>query len=99
MLDWDEDEIVAPDVEKRQTLLALAKMTNNAYLEPGEAGWYELDKRWNVVRIHLNVVLDRCSLFTTFYYTSHIPLAGIPRTMDSADMSLRPLTIPPSCLR
>ncbi|KAI0091008.1 alpha/beta-hydrolase [Irpex rosettiformis] len=47
-IDWEEDEIVAPDAEKRETLLALAKMTNNAYLEPGEAGWYELEKQWNV---------------------------------------------------
>ncbi|KAI0342675.1 alpha/beta-hydrolase [Trametopsis cervina] len=48
LLDWDEDEIEAPDVEKRDTLLELAKMTNNAYLEPNEAGWYELHKEWNV---------------------------------------------------
>lgn len=49
-LDWEEDEVVAPDVESRQTLLELAKMTNNAYLEPGEAGWYDLGGKWNVVR-------------------------------------------------
>ena len=47
--DWEEDEIEGPDVEDRQTLLELAKMTNNAYLEPGEAGWYELSGEWNVV--------------------------------------------------
>lgn len=39
-VDWDEDEIEAPDTEDRQTLLLLAKMTNNAYLEPGELGLY-----------------------------------------------------------
>ena len=49
-LDWEEDEVVAPDVASRQTLLELAKMTNNAYLEPGEAGWYDLGGEWNVVR-------------------------------------------------
>ena len=49
VIDWDEDEIEAPNVEKRETLLSLAKMTNNAYLEPGETGWYELGKEWNVV--------------------------------------------------
>ncbi|KAI0682348.1 alpha/beta-hydrolase [Cytidiella melzeri] len=48
LVEWDEDEIEAPDVEKRATLLELAKMTNNAYLEPGEAGWYELDQEWTV---------------------------------------------------
>ncbi|GJE94583.1 alpha/beta hydrolase [Phanerochaete sordida] len=47
-LDWDEDEIEGPDVESRKTLLHLAKMTNNAYLEPGEAGWYDLGGDWNV---------------------------------------------------
>ena len=49
IIDWDEDEIEAPDVEHRNTLLTLAKMTNDAYLEPGEAGWYELGERWNIV--------------------------------------------------
>ncbi|KAK7690450.1 hypothetical protein QCA50_005548 [Cerrena zonata] len=47
-IQWAEDDIIAPDVENRQTLLELAKMTNNAYLEPGEAGWYELSGEWNV---------------------------------------------------
>ncbi|THH32237.1 hypothetical protein EUX98_g1940 [Antrodiella citrinella] len=46
--DWEEDEVDAPDVERRETLLALAKMTNNAYLEPDEAGWYDLGGTWNV---------------------------------------------------
>ncbi|EKM58524.1 uncharacterized protein PHACADRAFT_53577, partial [Phanerochaete carnosa HHB-10118-sp] len=46
--DWDEDEIEGPDVESRKTLLNLAKMTNNAYLEPGEAEWYDLGGDWNV---------------------------------------------------
>ena len=48
-LDWDEDDIQGPNVEDRETLLDLAKMTNNAYLEPGEAGWYDLGGDWNVV--------------------------------------------------
>ena len=49
LLDWDEDEVPGPDVESRETLLELAKITNNAYLEPGEPGWYELGDNWNVV--------------------------------------------------
>lgn len=49
-LDWDEDDVVAPDVTKRETLLLLAKMTSNAYYpEPGTPGWYDLGERWNVV--------------------------------------------------
>ena len=49
-LDWDEDEVLAPDVTKRETLLLLAKMTSDAYIpEPGTPGWYDLGERWNVV--------------------------------------------------
>ena len=49
-VDWEEDEILGPNVESRETLLELAKMTNNAYLEPDETGWYSLNGTWNVVR-------------------------------------------------
>ncbi|CAL1717055.1 unnamed protein product [Somion occarium] len=45
---WEEDDIDGPDTESRETLLELAKMTNNAYLEPGESGWYDLGGKWNV---------------------------------------------------
>ncbi|KAF5326713.1 hypothetical protein D9619_004273 [Psilocybe cf. subviscida] len=47
-LDWEEEEILGPDVERRETLLELAKMTNNAYLEPDDPDWYDLDGHWNV---------------------------------------------------
>jgi len=47
-VDWEEDEILGPNVESRETLLELAKMTNNAYLEPDETGWYSLNGTWNV---------------------------------------------------
>ena len=50
-MDWKEDEIIGPNVESRETLLELAKMTNNAYLEPDDAGWYSLNETWNVVRL------------------------------------------------
>ena len=50
-VDWEEDEIVGPNVESRETLLELAKMTNNAYFEPNETGWYGLNGTWNVVRL------------------------------------------------
>ena len=48
-IDWDEIEVEGPDVEDRETLLLLAKMTNNAYLMPDEQGWYPLGDHWNVV--------------------------------------------------
>jgi len=40
-LDWDEDWIPGPDVSKRETLLLLAKMTTNAYVEPNTDGWMD----------------------------------------------------------
>lgn len=48
-LDWEEDDIMGPDVSKRETLLLLAKMTSNAYFEPDTDGWYNLTDEWDVV--------------------------------------------------
>ncbi|KAF7316588.1 hypothetical protein HMN09_00391300 [Mycena chlorophos] len=45
---WDEEEILAPDIEDRETLLELGKMSNNAYVDPEENGWYELGANWTV---------------------------------------------------
>lgn len=49
-LQWDEEEISSPDVDSRETLLELAKMTNNAYVQPDDPEWYELGGGWNSVR-------------------------------------------------
>ncbi len=51
VLDWNDEQVPGPDINDRQTLLMLAKMTNNAYYEPGEKGWYDLNPEWNIVRI------------------------------------------------
>ena len=48
-LDWNEEEIIGPDVESRETLLILAKMTSNAYLQPDDKGWYPLGENWTTV--------------------------------------------------
>ncbi|KAI4528270.1 alpha/beta-hydrolase [Schizophyllum commune Loenen D] len=45
---WDEDEVEGPDVESRETLLQLAKITNNAYLPPDDPQWYDLGGEYNV---------------------------------------------------
>ncbi|QRV86814.1 Lipase (class 3) [Ceratobasidium sp. AG-Ba] len=45
-LGWDEDDVEGPAVDKRETILVLAKMTNNAYLQPTESGWYDLGGNW-----------------------------------------------------
>ncbi|KAK0205054.1 alpha/beta-hydrolase [Desarmillaria ectypa] len=47
-LKWEEDQVPAPDVEDRVTLLALAKMANNAYVVPDEGSWYDLGANWTV---------------------------------------------------
>ncbi|KAG8924054.1 putative lipase atg15 [Tulasnella sp. 408] len=47
-LDWDDIEVPGPDIEDRETLLELAKMTGNAYaLDSGSSHWYPLDGKWN----------------------------------------------------
>ncbi|KAJ7471489.1 alpha/beta-hydrolase [Mycena galericulata] len=45
---WEEDEISAPDVEDRVSLLELAKMSNNAYVDLNDTAWYELGANWTV---------------------------------------------------
>jgi lipase ATG15 len=47
---WQEVEIIGPNVESRETLLELAKMTNNAYVEPEDPAWYDLGGKWTEVR-------------------------------------------------
>jgi len=53
---WSDEEIIGPNVTDRETLLQLAKMTNNAYAD-GKNGngreWYEIGKEWNTVRVLL----------------------------------------------
>jgi len=49
-LPWYEDEIVGPNVEDREALLGLAKMSNNGYVTPDDAAWYELGDGWHTVR-------------------------------------------------
>ncbi|KAF8900342.1 Alpha/Beta hydrolase protein [Mucidula mucida] len=44
---WQQSSIPGPDVEKRETLLQLAKMTFNTYYEPNSTQWYDLGPDWN----------------------------------------------------
>jgi lipase ATG15 len=60
-LDWEEEEVLAPDVESREVLLHLAKMTNNAYVDPDDPAWYDLNEGWNTVR-GSDIYLNMCSL-------------------------------------
>lgn len=43
---WIQKTTPAPDVGERETLLSLAKMTNNAYFAPSDKEWYALDPSW-----------------------------------------------------
>ena len=47
---WGEYDVPGPDVTDRDTLQLLAKMTNNAYLNPEEPEWYPLGDDWNPAR-------------------------------------------------
>ena len=49
-LDWEDYELPGPNVTKRETLLLLAKMTSNAYVEPDTDAWYNLTDEWGIVR-------------------------------------------------
>jgi lipase ATG15 len=55
---WGDSEVIGPDVESRETLLELAKMTNNAYLEPEDPYWYDLGDDWPEVRYLFKLCLD-----------------------------------------
>ncbi|WVR03882.1 hypothetical protein IAU60_000881 [Kwoniella sp. DSM 27419] len=44
--EWDDVEVVVPDVTDRQTLISLAKMSSNAYVEPDSGEWWPTG-RWN----------------------------------------------------
>ena len=77
-LPWHEDEIVGPDVEDRETLLELAKMTNNAYVAADDAAWYKLRDEWNIVR-RLRV----CSWMTTDVHLALSVWLGTRRGRDS----------------
>lgn len=48
-LAWEEHDVDGPATDKRETLLVLAKMTNNAYFPTKQPGWYDLGRNWTSV--------------------------------------------------
>lgn len=56
-VDWDVEEVNGPDVTDKETLLTLAKMTFDAYIDPSDSSWYDLGGQWNVVRIYTHIVI------------------------------------------
>ena len=90
---WDEDEVIGPDVEKRDTLLELAKMTNNAYVEPDDPAWYDLGGHWDVVS--LSTLTGRFWKRQPCFPFRATLLVGNRTRMGSAGMfSPRPITTP-----
>jgi hypothetical protein len=89
MLDWEEDQIPGPDVSKRETLLLLAKMTSNAYIEPDMDGWYNLTDEWGVVRFLLSSESGFCRLTQGPDVRSTHQLGGSRMTTDSEGTSSR----------
>jgi hypothetical protein len=91
-LDWDEDQIPGPDVSKRETLLLLAKMTSNAYIEPNTDGWYNLTDEWDVVRSLAPPSRDFCGLMQGTDVRSTHRSDGSQMTKDSEGTSSRRTT-------
>lgn len=44
---WTNTMTPAPNVEDRETLLMLAKMTSNAYFKQDDSEWYDLPSPWS----------------------------------------------------
>jgi lipase ATG15 len=88
-LGWELEDVIAPDVEKREVLLLLAKMANDAYVvDEKDPLWYALDKGWNTVRylpLRLSGRLEG----------DHIA----PSTVVSIRLGTRPGRLPRTCLR
>ncbi len=96
-LDWEDHEIPGPDISKRETLLLLAKMTSNAYVEPDTDAWYNLTDEWDIVRSLRSSVSHLPLMLETMYLGSTRRSGGNPMTTAFAGISLRQTITTPSC--
>ncbi|KAL6305303.1 alpha/beta-hydrolase [Sparassis latifolia] len=46
-VEWEQVEVLGPDVEDKHTISQLARMTGNAYALPEQKNWYDMDPAWN----------------------------------------------------
>ncbi|KAI0664656.1 alpha/beta-hydrolase [Cubamyces menziesii] len=46
-VEWEEVQVLGPDVEDKHTLSQLARMSGDAYALPGRKNWYDIDPAWN----------------------------------------------------
>ncbi|KAF9265984.1 alpha/beta-hydrolase [Marasmius fiardii PR-910] len=91
-LTWSPTEVPGPDVRKREVLQLLAKMTANAYSQPGDKSWYDLGPDWNQTypygwepdadgfRGHVFVSTDNSTVVVSVKGTSVPWISGGPTT-------------------
>ena len=85
---WTMSDTSAPNVDNRETLLELAKMTSNAYYEHEGKGWYDLGSYWgNKVRLD------------TVIYITHIDDMPFPELPLWVGTRCRRISRPHLCLR
>ena len=46
----EEDLLIVPDVTDRDTIVSLAEMAYDAYIEPDKPEWHDVGDSWNTVR-------------------------------------------------
>ncbi|MBW0494266.1 hypothetical protein O181_033981 [Austropuccinia psidii MF-1] len=79
-LNWKRDQVNLPDVDDIETLASLAKMTNDAYILPGDNQWYDPNGNWNLshsfgwendgVRGHIFATTDNSTIVVAIKGTS-----------------------------
>lgn len=84
-IEWVQKEVIAPDVTDRETLQELAKMTGNAYAQPGHSNWYNISSRWNTVSFD---TANRGKWTNMELLDRATTLGGNRMRMDSVDMCL-----------
>jgi hypothetical protein len=84
-VEWEEVQMLGPDVDDRHTLGQLARMTGNAYALPGQKNWYDIDEAWNTVGAAFDSASQRMLIVSLYSRAS--PSAGKTRLTASEGMS------------
>ncbi|KAG0317382.1 putative lipase atg15 [Dissophora globulifera] len=83
---WRREEVDAPDVADKETIVQLSKLNYNSYTEVASPGWYDLEDNWGVnstfgweddgVRGHVFASKDNMTLVVAIKGTSAAILGG-----------------------
>ncbi|KAF9348451.1 putative lipase atg15 [Mortierella sp. AD094] len=83
---WTREEVDAPDVTDKETIVQLSKMNYNSYTEVASPGWYDLEGNWGVnstfgweedgVRGHVFASKDNSTLIVAIKGTTAAFLGG-----------------------